>query len=92
MMTKSEEILAICEDMSDEQLLDFAQLIADRARVIRQQKEETAWAKVVKAWKEYRQLCPTEEKWVEVEVECDECDWEGLNDVDIFELLDKIVN
>lgn len=90
-MTKSEEILAICEGMSDGQLRELAQLLTDRAEVIRQQKEETAWAKVVKAWKEYRQLCPNEEKWVEVEADCDECDWEGYVEADICKLIDKIV-
>ena len=91
MTTKSEQILALCEDMSEEQLRELAQLITDRAKVIRQQKEEAAWAKVVKAWKEYRQLCPAELKWTEVEAECAECEWEGFIDVDVFELLDKIV-
>ena len=85
--TKSEEIVALCEDMNENELRSLAELIKSRADNIHRKKTNEAWQKVIQAWQEYRSLAPCDSKFVTVEYdECRDLDFE------LFELMDSDIH
>lgn len=72
MMTKSEEILALCMNMTEEDLKGLNELLEQRVQAMRREKVEKAKARFIEAYKEFRKLAPENVLWVDVF--CEECD------------------
>lgn len=85
MMTKSEEILALCMDMTEEDLKGLNELLEKRAAALRREKAEQAKARFIEAYKEFRKLAPENTLWVDVF--CEECDC--YIDAELYELMDN---
>lgn len=85
--TKSEKIVALCENMTEEQLRSLAELIESRADNIHRKKTNEAWQKVVQAWQEYRALAPCDSKYITIE----DNDCSDL-DIDLFECMDSYIH
>lgn len=85
MMTKSEEILALCMDMTEEDLKGLNKLLEQRAEALRREKVEKAKARFIEAYKEFRKLAPEDALWVDVF--CEECDC--YIDAELYELMDN---
>lgn len=85
MMTKSEEILALCMNMTEEDLKGLSKLLEQRAATLRKEKAEQAQARFIEAYKEFRKLTPDDTLWVDVLCEGCDCDI----DADLYELMDS---
>ena len=84
MMTKSEEILALCMDMTEEELKGLGKLLEQRAQALRREKAEKAQARFIEAYKEFRKLAPEDALWVDVL--CEGCDC--YIDAELYALMD----
>ena len=85
MMTKSEEIVALCMNMTEEQLRGLSKLLEQRAEALRKEKAEEARQKIIEAYKEFRKLAPNDCLWADVF--CEECDC--YIDANLYELIDN---
>lgn len=85
MMTKSEEIVALCMNMTEEQLRGLSKLLEQRAEVLRKEKAEEARQKFIEAYKEFRKLAPNDYLWTDVF--CEGCDC--YIDANLYELIDN---
>lgn len=85
MMTKSEEIVALCMNMTEEQLRGLSKLLEQRAEALRKEKAEEARQKFIEAYKEFRKLAPNDHLWTDVF--CEGCDC--YIDVNLYELIDN---
>ena len=84
MMTKSEEIVALCMNMTEEQLRGLSKLLEQRAEALRKEKAEEARQKFIEAYKEFRKLAPEDALWVDVL--CEGCDC--YIDAELYALID----
>ena len=84
MMTKSEEILALCMNMTEEELKGLNKLLEQRAQALRREKVEQAQARFIEAYKEFRKLAPDDALWVDVF--CEGCDC--YIDAELYALMD----
>jgi hypothetical protein len=85
MMTKSEEILALCMDMTEEDLKGLSELLEKRATALRREKAEQAKTRFIEAYKEFRKLAPGDTLWVDVL--CEGCDC--YIDAELYTLMDE---
>lgn len=83
MMTKSEEILALCMNMTEEDLKGLNELLEQRVQAMRREKVEKAKARFIEAYKEFRKLAPNDSLWVDIF--CEECDCYA----NLYELIDN---
>lgn len=85
MMTKSEEILALCMNMTEEDLKGLNELLEQRVQALRREKVEKAKARFIEAYKEFRKLAPENALWVDIF--CEGCDC--YIDAELYELMDN---
>jgi hypothetical protein len=88
MMTKSEEIVALCMNMTEEQLRGLSKLLEQRAEALRKEKAEEARQKFIEAYKEFRKLAPEDALWVDVF--CEECDC--YIEAELYQFMDDTFN
>lgn len=86
MMTKSEEILALCMNMTEEDLKGLNKLLEQRAEALRREKVEKAKARFIEAYKEFRKAAPEDTLWLDVF--CEGCDC--YIDAELYQLMDDI--
>ena len=84
MMTKSEEILALCMDMTEEDLKGLSKLLEQRAAALRRERAAQAQTRFIEAYKEFRKLAPEDALWVDVL--CEGCDC--YIDAELYALMD----
>lgn len=85
-MTKSEQLMALAADLTEEECQEVAQFLVKKANALIEEKAKKAWQKMIEGWKEYRAIYPDTAEFITI----DDSDYDL--EINLYKYMDHYLN